>query len=127
MDALLRELEFARQAAKAAEVKVEELTSIATSAKAAADELAFDEATTRTRLIDSLLASAGWDVAAGEASTEQVGKEIVVNHQPTESGVGYADYVLWDDNGNRGSLRHSVQSPFDKPEDGRHESLLSDR
>jgi type I restriction enzyme R subunit len=52
------------------------------------------------RLIDSLLASAGWNVAAKEESTTEVGKEIEVQHQPTDSGVGYADYILWDDNGN---------------------------
>ena len=30
----------------------------------------------------------------------EVGKEVEVKHQPTASGLGYADYVLWDDNGN---------------------------
>jgi hypothetical protein len=40
MEALLRELDAARQATQVAEKKVEELSSIAASAKAAADELA---------------------------------------------------------------------------------------
>jgi type I restriction enzyme, R subunit len=123
MDALLRDLDVARQTAKAAEMKVEELSSIAASAKAAADVLAFDEATTRTRLIDSQLASVGWNVAAGEASTEQVGKEIEVAHQPTESGVGYADYVLWDDNGNPLAVIEAKKTSVE-PERGRHQAKL---
>jgi type I restriction enzyme R subunit len=123
MDALLRELDVARQTAKVAEKKVEELSSIAASAKAAADELAFDEATTRTRLIDSLLASVGWDVAAGEASTEQVGKEVEVRHQPTDSGGGYADYVLWDDNGNPLAVIEAKKTSAE-PERGRQQAKL---
>jgi type I restriction enzyme R subunit len=123
MDALLRDLDIARQTAKAAEMKVEELSSIAESAKAAADVLAFDEATTRTRLIDSQLASVGWNVAAGEASTEQVGKEIEVGHQPTESGIGYADYVLWDDNGNPLAVIEAKKTSVE-PERGRHQATL---
>ncbi len=94
MEALLRELDSARQAVAVAEKKAADLEAISASAQAAADALAFNEATTRTRLIDSMLASAGWDVGAGLASTEQVGKEIEVKHQPTDSGSGYADYVL---------------------------------
>jgi type I restriction enzyme R subunit len=123
MDALLRDLDIARQTAKAAEMKVEELSPIAASAKAAADVLAFDEATTRTRLIDSQLASVGWNIAAGEASTEQVGKEIEVSHQPTESGIGYADYVLWDDNGNPLAVIEAKKTSVE-PERGRHQAKL---
>lgn len=93
MGALLRELDVARQMASAAEKKAAELEAISAAAHAAADALAFDEATTRTRLIDSMLASVAWDVGAGVASTEQVGKEVEVKHQPTDLGTGYADYV----------------------------------
>ena len=74
--------------AATAEKKADEIQSIAASANAAANALEFDEATTRTRLIDSLLASVGWNVAAGEASTAEVGKEVEVSHQPTDSGIG---------------------------------------
>jgi type I restriction enzyme, R subunit len=123
MEALLRELDAARQATQVAEKKVEELSSIAASAKAAADELAFDEATTRARLIDSLLASVGWDVGAGETSTEEVGKEIEVGHQPTESGIGFADYVLWDDNGNPLAVIEAKKTSIE-PERGRHQAKL---
>jgi type I restriction enzyme, R subunit len=123
MDALLRELDAARQAATAAEKKAEELGAIAASADAAANALGFDEATTRARLIDSLLASVGWDVAPGLSSTEQVGKEIEVRDQPTGSGAGYADYVLWDDNGNPLAVIEAKKTSVD-PERGRHQAKL---
>jgi type I restriction enzyme R subunit len=123
MDALLRELDTARQTASAAEKKAEELQALAAAASAAADALQFDEATTRTRLIDSQLASVGWDVAAGETSTEQVGKEVEVSHQPTDSGVGYADYVLWDDNGNPLAVIEAKKTSVE-PERGRHQAKL---
>lgn len=123
MESLLQELEAARQKATAAELKVGELQALASKAAQAANELEFDEATTRARLIDSLLASVGWDVAAGLASTEQVGKEIEVLDQPTESGIGYADYVLWDDNGNPLAVIEAKKTSVD-PELGRHQAKL---
>jgi type I restriction enzyme R subunit len=123
MDALLRELDATKQAVTAAEKKAEELQALAATANAAASALQFDEATTRTRLIDSFLAGVGWDVAAGSTSTAEVGKEIEVSHQPTESGVGYADYVLWDDNGNPLAVIEAKKTSVD-PENGRHQAKL---
>jgi type I site-specific restriction endonuclease len=123
MEALLGELDVARKAAATAEKKADELQALAASANASANALEFDEATTRSRLIDSLLASAGWNVAAGEESTAQVGKEIEVQHQPTESGLGYADYVLWDDNGNPLAVIEAKKTAVD-PERGRHQAKL---
>jgi type I restriction enzyme, R subunit len=123
MDALLRELDATRQAATAAEKKAEELQALAVTANAAANALQFDEATTRTRLIDSFLAGVGWDVAAGSASTAEVGKEVEVAHQPTDSSIGYADYVLWDDNGNPLAVIEAKKTSVD-PENGRHQAKL---
>ena len=123
MEALLRELDVARQTATAAERKAAELETISAAAHAAADALAFDKATTRTRLIDSMLASVGWDVGAGLASTEQVGKEVEVKHQPTDSGTGYADYVLWNDNGNPLAVIEAKKTSVE-PERGRHQAKL---
>ena len=97
METLLRDLDAARQTAAAAEKKAEEIEALASAGVATANLLEFDEATTRARIIDSLLAASGWDVALGDQSTEAVGKEIEIQHQPTQSGLGYADYVLWDD------------------------------
>ncbi|WP_207626614.1 DEAD/DEAH box helicase family protein [Parendozoicomonas haliclonae] len=64
-----------------------------------ANLLGLDEAETRRRLIDSQLRVAGWDVGDNLQPTIQVTQEEEVFEQPTQSGVGYADYVLWDDNG----------------------------
>jgi type I restriction enzyme R subunit len=70
-----------------------------------------------------LLASAGWNVAGGAASTAEIGKEVEIQHQPTESGLGYADYVLWDDNGNPLAVIEAKKTAVD-PELGRHQVKL---
>ncbi|MFT5815347.1 MAG: type I restriction enzyme R subunit [Psychroserpens sp.] len=59
----------------------------------------FNEAETRARIIDMDLRSAGWNVSLDQSSTEEVGKEVQVSDQPTATGIGYVDYVLWDDDG----------------------------
>ena len=123
MEALLSELEEVRSKASAAESEAAELRQDAGAAQAAADELHFDEAQTRTRLIDSLLASAGWDVGEGLKSTEQVGKEVELEGQPTPTGMGYADYVLWDDNGNPLAVIEAKKTSVDA-ERGRHQAKL---
>lgn len=123
MEALLRELEAAREAAVTAEKKIEEIQSLASSGAATANLLAFNEATTRARIIDSLLATANWNVGLGNASTAEVGKEVEVKHQPTASGLGYADYVLWDDNGNPLAVIEAKKTAVD-PERGRQQAKL---
>ncbi|MBU3917302.1 DEAD/DEAH box helicase family protein, partial [bacterium] len=65
------------------------------SGKKIADQLGFDEAETRKRLIDTMLEDAGWQLS----DPDQVGVEVKVKHQPTDSGYGYVDYVLWGDEG----------------------------
>ncbi|MEQ1550085.1 DEAD/DEAH box helicase family protein [Sphingorhabdus sp.] len=123
MDALLRELDAARTAASTAEKKIVEIQSLASSGVAAANMLAFDEATTRARIIDSLLATANWNVGLGKVSTAEVGKELEVKHQPTASGLGYADYVLWDDNGSPLAVIEAKKTSVD-PERGRQQAKL---
>lgn len=97
-----RERELALQRALQQEQeKAELLTQRLNEAKArnqqVADILAIDEAETRRRLIDSRLISANWDVGTELQNTDQVTQEHPVKEQPTTSGEGYADYVLWDD------------------------------
>ncbi|MEZ9936048.1 DEAD/DEAH box helicase family protein [Vibrio breoganii] len=101
--ALFEELERERQKREQAETKVklteEQLKQAKTEAKQrsqnTANSLQWDENKTRQLLIDSQLAQAGWDVN----DSEKVGIEIEVAHQPTNSSIGYVDYVLWDDDG----------------------------
>jgi type I restriction enzyme R subunit len=61
--------------------------------------LKFDEATTRRRLIDTALLAAGWNVGERGANTEEVRQEMPLFTMPTESGEGFADYVLVGDDG----------------------------
>ena len=72
-----------------------ELESILEESDSAVNSLGFTEAETRQHIIDNELVAAGWDIN----DPDDVGHEIEVLHQPTESGLGYADYVLWDDDG----------------------------
>jgi len=65
----------------------------------AVDHLRFSEDNTRKWLIDRDLRMAGWVVPDGSGSNEFVGQEVQVAGQATPSGIGYCDYVLWDDNG----------------------------
>ncbi len=115
MDALLRELDEARRAAATAAKRADEMEALASAGAAVANLLEFDEATTRTRIIDSLIATAGW--------TTDVGREVEVKHQPTTSGIGYADYVLWDNNGKPLAVIEAKKASVD-PEIGRHQAKL---
>ena len=99
MQALLQELDAAREQARTVELKAEEPEALKQSGQNAANDLKFDEKTTRRRLIDTQLALVGWPVAANGSSTEMVVQEGRVSYQPTPSGIGRADYVLRDDNG----------------------------
>jgi len=99
MQELLQELEAQRVALQVAVKKSAELEVLKRSGKQAADALAFDEETTRLRLIDSMLVDAGWPVGAKGVSNEFVAQEKDVQWQPTVTGNGRADYVLMDDNG----------------------------
>jgi type I restriction enzyme R subunit len=96
---LLQQVEKLRSQAKAAKKTETELQAFKTAGKQGADTLEFDEAITRKRLMDRQLIAEGWDVDPGGGSTESVGQEIDIQHQPTASGIGRADYVLWDDSG----------------------------
>ncbi|MCK0536687.1 DEAD/DEAH box helicase family protein [Alcanivorax sp. CY1518] len=60
-----------------------------------ADSLQWNEAKTRALMIDAMLLQAGWDVS----NPAQVGLEVEVDFPDNPSGKGYADYVLWGDNG----------------------------
>ncbi|MFG6294188.1 type I restriction endonuclease, partial [Streptomyces rochei] len=53
----------------------------------------YDEATTRSDLIDDLLAEAGWPLG------EDRDREFPVPGATVNGGTGYADYVLWGDDG----------------------------
>ncbi|MBI3867053.1 MAG: DEAD/DEAH box helicase family protein [Verrucomicrobia bacterium] len=96
MAQVLKNLEDARAKAQAAEKSKEELEIILVQTQQAAHILQFDEATTRRHLIDTMLIAAGWNVGINGQNTSEVSQEVEVLHQPTATGIGYADYVLND-------------------------------
>jgi type I restriction enzyme R subunit len=61
--------------------------------------LELNEETTRRRLIDQSLVEAGWNVGAAGADTDEVRQEVRLTTMPTPSGEGFADYVLYGDDG----------------------------
>ena len=117
---LLTELEKQRGATPSTNDSVR---SPARAGQATADELGLDEAQTRSRLIDAQLASAGWDLAEGISSTPEVGKEVQVDNQPTRTGTGYADYVLFDDDESPLAVIEAKRTAVDA-ERGRHQAKL---
>ncbi|MBL3529483.1 MAG: DEAD/DEAH box helicase family protein [gamma proteobacterium endosymbiont of Lamellibrachia anaximandri] len=121
MQALLAELEKEREKRALLEKTAEELTAVQQKAQSVAKALHFDEQTTRHRLIDTQLAGRGWDLGANGANTEQVTQEEKILHQPTKSGEGYADYVLWDDNGRPLAVVEAKKTSVDA-ETGRHQA-----
>ena len=58
-----------------------------------------NEHATRRRMIDPELVAAGWNVGPGGKSNDEVGQEVPLTTLPTESGAGFADYVLFGDDG----------------------------
>ncbi len=69
-----------------------ELAQAKAAAIAVTDTHDYNEADTRLKLIDVLLAEAGWDVGShgGDVSVE-----VTVPGMPNTQGEGAADYVLW--------------------------------
>lgn len=86
-------------AEQSAATSAAELERLKAEGQQVAATLQFDERTTRRRLIDQMLIDAGWSVGVNGANTETVRQEVPVFEQPTPSGDGYADYVLYGANG----------------------------
>lgn len=93
---ILQELQLQKERADEFQQRMEQLRQ---RNDHVANILELDEAETRRHLIDSLLVAADWDVGENLKDTLQVTQEHPVKEQPTKTGDGFADYVLWDDNG----------------------------
>lgn len=70
-----------------------QLAEVRTQAETRPDPHDYTEADTREYLIDIDLRRAGW------ALDQQRDKEYEVSGMPNAKGIGYADYVLWGDDG----------------------------
>src|SRR5262249_14943767 len=123
LDSVVAELAAARNQYEAVEKKLEELQSIGASGTQTLSLLQIDEASTRRRLIDVALVQAGWKVGANGSNTPEVTQEHEVGGQPTASGKGYADYVLWDDDGTPIGVIEAKRTMRD-PEQGRKQAAL---
>ena len=99
MQALLADLAEAKSKQPESVPSAEALQLTIQAGQNAADALAFDEATTRSRLVDAMLVAAGWKVGGNGQNTEEVGQEIEIPQPQNPSGIGYIDYVLWNDDG----------------------------
>ena len=123
MEKLLEELKTARSKVKAAEKTADQLQLIVDAGAQAAAELSFNEADTRKYMVDTLLLSAGWNVGPAGKDTPQVGQETSVEHQPTKTGNGNADYVLWDDTGKPLAVVEVKRTSIEAAQ-GRHQARL---
>ena len=96
---LQQETEARLAAERAATEHATELASIKAEGQKVAALLEFNEETTRHRLIDQALLAAGWNVGENGKNTEQVRQEVRLTTMPTPSREGFADYVLYGDDG----------------------------
>ena len=94
---LLEEIEKVRKENFKKKREAQEIAAIRTRTKKVANQLNFNEEQTRYNLIDNMLRGAGWSVNDDKKDSRDIKQEFLVQHQPTNSGDGYADYILWDD------------------------------
>ncbi len=103
LEKLLIENEAERRKRSEAEKLIEhtqqQLDALRAEGEKAASVLHLSEETTRRRLIDQMLLDAGWDVGANGKTTKHAGQEVPLTTMPTTSGMGFADYVLYGDDG----------------------------
>lgn len=95
---LFAELEKTRKAAEENQAKVD-LGKILEVGSKAAEVLQFSEEKTRKQQIDRMLVKAGWKISDDGTNTDEVAQEFEVKHQPTNTGIGYVDYVLLNNDG----------------------------
>ena len=119
---LLNQLETKQAAIQAVAQTTEDLQTLSNAAKQAADALSFNEETTRRRLIDSMLTDAGWDFKPDWTEANVV-REREVPYQPTQTGIGYADYELKDDSDKPLAVVEAKKTAVD-PNIGRKQAQL---
>jgi type I restriction enzyme R subunit len=88
---LLAELEEARAKAETVAATAAEIEAASANAQQAADEFQFDEATTRHRMIDGDLVTAGWTVGDSGQDTELIRQEVKISGCGTNGEDGFAE------------------------------------
>lgn len=133
LEQALAELEAAKQAEQAAirenaklKLKLDqaEQERFQQASLTAKNSLTLNEEETRRHLIDTELHRRGWDIDLIHGNnTEQVTREEEVDGQPTTTGIGYCDYVLWDDNGKPLAVIEAKRTR-ENAEKGRQQAIL---
>src|SRR5690606_39998186 len=84
-----------------------ELAQLREAREQVPDSHDYTEADTRRYLIDLELHRAGWPL------DQQCHREYEVTGMPNNKGIGYADYVLWDDDGKPLAVVEAKKSTVD--------------
>ncbi len=121
LDALKRDLDAAEDARKEVESELEalreRLAAIKAENEAVPENRDWNESTTRKLIIDLALQRAGWPL------DREHDREYEVTGMPNISGVGYADYVLWGDDGKPLAVVEAKRTTVD-PAAGRQQAKL---
>lgn len=121
LEALKAQLDAAEQARKDVEGELEalrdELAAIKAENEAVPDTHDWDEDKTRKLIIDLALRRAGWPLDRNRD------REHEVTGMPNKTGIGYADYVLWGDDGKPLAVVEAKKTIVD-PKVGRQQAKL---
>ena len=121
LDTLKSQLDAADDARKELEDELEalgeRLAAIKAENEAVPETHDWDETTTRTLIIDLALQRAGWPL------DQEHDREYEVTGMPNDSGVGYADYVLWGDDGKPLAVVEAKKTTVD-PKVGQQQAKL---
>ena len=121
LNALKSQLDAAEDARKDIEGELEalreRLAAIKAENEAVPETRDWNESTTRRLIIDLALQRAGWPL------DQEHDREYEVTGMPNASGVGYADYVLWGDDGKPLAVVEAKKTAVD-PAQGRQQAKL---
>ena len=121
LDALKRDLDAAEDARKEVEGELEALRERLAAIKAENETVPetrdWNESATRSLIVDLALQRAGWPL------DQEHDREYEVTGMPNASGVGYADYVLWGDDGTPLAVVEAKKTTVD-PAAGRQQAKL---
>ena len=93
------------------------------AAAATPDTHDYSEAETRKFLIDALLAESGWPFGVGASPQDGRDIEVEVTPMPNNENKGFADYVLWGDDGLPLAVVEAKKTQRD-PNEGKHQAFL---
>ena len=121
LDVLKAQRDAAEEARKEVESELEELRERLAAIKAENETVPethdWNEDKTRKLIIDLALQRAGW------ALDQEQDREYEVTGMPNKKGIGYADYVLWGENGKPLAVVEAKKTTVD-PEVGQQQAKL---